>query len=491
MRHQVAKGSVVLAVTRVLSRGFDFIALIVLARFLAPSDFGLIAIAMAVVQITEAIMEVPTGVALLQLRAVSRSYLNCAFTIALVRGIAIAVILCALAMPLAYFFDDERLFGLICVLALAPAVRGLRSPKEFLLFKHLRFRPDAFADVFGKFCGMAIAIVLVLQTESYWAIAAATVANPFFYVLATYALVPMRPELTFQHFRYFWGFIGWSMLAQTMSALNWQADRFLLGKLATQASVGLYATAKDLAALSSKTLMEIIQRPIMSAISRSNKQSERQRTAYGITIATVLSIGFPIACGQFLLAADIIRLILGPQWLEATIVFQAISLMLIPGIYSQLTQTLLMALGNPKVIFKRNLFQFLVRIPLLIFGITAFGWLGAIAAIVLADLFTALLCLHLAEKAIGITIKDQLGHAYRGLISVAAMTAAVLFLKQSMERGSSELEIIAYLLKIIPLAALTYCATHWVLWRLAGRPDGAETLVAQFIGGLKNRAFQI
>lgn len=482
VRHQVAKGTALLGGARALSRSFDFVTLIILARYLTPADFGLVAIALSVVQITEAIMEVPTSIALLQLRTVSRSHLNSAFTIALLRGLAIAAILCALAMPLAYFFEDQRLFALICAIAVAPALRALRSPKEFLLFKQLRFWPDALADVFGKFCALTIAGILAVQTGSYWAIASATIAGPFFYVLATYALVPMRPRLTLRHFGFFWNFLSWNMAAQTMSALNWQTDRFLLGKLATQATVGLYATTRDLAAIVFKTLTETVQRPIMSALSRSNHQPTRQRQVYGIAITSVLSIGLPIACGQALLAAEFIELVLGPQWLKGTIVFQAVSLVLIPALYSHMTLTLLNALGKPRFIFNRNLCDFLVRVPLTIACVVTFGWLGAVAAFVVADIFLALLCLHLARKVVGIGMIEQLLCAGRGLISVSVMVAVVLWLREYFERGEGELEILVYLAKIIPPAAATYCVTHWLVWRIAGRPDGLEALVTQTIG---------
>ncbi|QIG53202.1 oligosaccharide flippase family protein [Altererythrobacter sp. BO-6] len=481
VRHQVAKGTALLGGARALSRGFDFITLIILARYLTPTDFGLVAIALSVMQIAEAVMEVPTNVALLQLRTVSRSHLNSAFTIALLRGVAIAAILCAMAMPLAYFFEDERLFALICAISLAPALRGLRSPKDFLLFKQLRFWPDALADVFGKFCALAIAGMLAVQTGSYWAIASATIASPLFYVLATYALVPMRPRLTLRHFAFFWSFLSWNMAAQTMSALNWQADRVLLGKLAAQATVGLYATTRDLATIVFKTMMETIQKPMMSALARSNQQPTRQRQVYGVAIASVLSIGLPIACGQALLAVELIELVLGPQWLEATIVFQAVSLLLIPGLYSHMTLTLLNALGKPKYIFNRNLWDFLLRVPLTIACVVNFGWLGAVLALIVADLFLALLCLHLTRKIIGIGIIEQLLCAGRGLVSVTVMVATVFWLRQIFERGDSELEIIVYLLKIIPLAAITYCTAHWAVWRLSGRPDGLEALVTQTI----------
>ncbi|MHA6316574.1 lipopolysaccharide biosynthesis protein [Altererythrobacter sp. CAU 1778] len=482
LRHKVAGGAAMLAVARICSRGFDFVTLIVLARHLTPSDFGLVAIALSVVQITEAVMEMPTGSALLQLRSVKRSLVDAAFSIALIRALLLITALCALSVPLARFFGDDRLIALICALSLAPAIRALRSPKLVLLYRHMRFAQDAAADVVGKLCALVVAVSLALSTESYWAIAAATIAGPFFYVLASYVLVPARPHFTLRHYRFFYGYLGWSMGAQTVSALNWQTDRFMLGKLASQATVGLFSTTRDLAATTHKALLEAMQRPLMSALSRSNRDVERQRAVYGMSIATVLSIAMPIAVGQALLAQPLIALVLGPQWLGATIVFQAVSLALIPGLYSHMTLTLLYAAGKPRHIFTRNLQDFALRVPLTIVLIMAFGWIGAVAALVIADLFLAGLCIHLARKVVGIGMMEQVGKAGRGVLSALVMAGVVFGLQSVIAPPEGTIGILLYLAKIVPLAAATYWATHWAIWWLSGKPDGVERLAIQTMG---------
>ena len=481
LRQQVATGAMVLMVTRLLSRGVDLATLIVLARQLTPADFGLVAIAVSVVQITEAILEMPTGNALLQLKAVNRSHLNTAFTLALIRGLAIAAILCALSVPLAAFFGDPRLVALVCALSLAPGLRGLRSPKMFLLFKRMRFRPDAMAEVVGKLGALAIAVPLALATGSYWAIAAGTIASPLFYMLTTYLLVPSWPAVTLQGWRLFHRYLGWSMAAQFISALNWQSDRFVLGKLAAQATLGLFTTTRDLAATTYKVIFESIQRPILSALSRSNGDPARQRQLYGVSVSSVLSIGLPIACGQAYLGRELVELILGPRWLEGAFVFQAVSLTLIPGLYSSMVTTLLYACGKPEFIFTRNLYDFIFRIPATVACILLFGWKGAVAALVASDLALAVLCMHVARSAIGIGMLAQVGKAWRGAASVVVMIAVLEALGRIVPHGGGTAEIVLYLLKVVPVGAASYILAHWLIWQIAGKPDGVERAALDLI----------
>ncbi len=485
MRNRVAASVFVLTSTRFASRALDFVTLVVLARQLTPADFGLVAIAMSVVQITEAVLELPTGNALLQLKAIGRSHLDTAFTLAALRGLLLTALLCALSFPLALFFGDERLIALICALSIAPAVRALRSPKSTLAFKHLKFRPDALSELVGKSCALAIAVSLALATESYWAIAAGSIASAVFYVLASYVMVPMRPRLTLRHWRIFHSYLAWSMAGQTVSALNWQTDRFILGKLASQATVGLFATLRDLAAMTYKVLFESIQRPLVSALARSQGDRTRQQAAYGLSIGSLLSIGLPVAVGQAILAPEIILLVLGPKWEAGVFVYQVVSLTLLFGIFSSSTASLLYAIGRPSQIFRRNLIDLAFRVPATVIGIFAIGWKGAVWALFASDLFLAALCIHVVRSEIGLGIFAQISKAWRGAAGAVAMVLVVEACRPFLPRGEDGLSLIGFLVGGAGIGATTYVFVHWLAWRLAGRPDGIEGLAADSVAKLR------
>ena len=61
IKGRTAAGATIMIASRLITRCIDFAALIVLARLLSPEDFGLVAIAMSVIMIVEAIMELPLG----------------------------------------------------------------------------------------------------------------------------------------------------------------------------------------------------------------------------------------------------------------------------------------------------------------------------------------------------------------------------------------------------------------------------------------------
>ncbi|MDU6831583.1 MAG: oligosaccharide flippase family protein, partial [Bradyrhizobium sp.] len=74
-------------IARLITRGLDLVTLVALGRLLSPTDFGLVAIAMSIVQILEAILELPLSLALMTLSTRTKSHFDSAFTLQLLRGL--------------------------------------------------------------------------------------------------------------------------------------------------------------------------------------------------------------------------------------------------------------------------------------------------------------------------------------------------------------------------------------------------------------------
>lgn len=466
---------------RVVGRSLDLITLIVLTRILLPADFGIVALAMSIMQVVEAVLENPVGQVLLRLRAVRRSHLDTAFAISLIRGVAISAILLLISVPFAAFYGDERLVGLICAVGLAPAFRGLRSPKLTLLYRRLQFNAEGWCELAGKLAALVVATILAFQTHSYWAIAAGSIASPIVSAIVSYALVPYRLRVTLVHWRLFHGYVGWNIAGQTVSALNWQADRFVLGRMVSHSMLGLYSTAREFAAITYKALFDTLQRPVYAALAAASRDPARLQSVYAKSVAATLSFVFPIAVGQALVAPELVRIFIGERWMAAVPLFQLCSLTLIPGIYSSLTASLFYAAGRPELVLKRNLQDFAVRIPATVLLVTFHGIYGALAALVFADLLLAFLCMRSVSRLVALSIARQVAASGRGLMSALIMIAAVLFTRPFMGPADSVMAAMLNLALILPVAAFAYVSSHWLMWVANGRPDGIEEVGLRLI----------
>lgn len=463
-----------LVVVRLLTKSIDFIALLVFARLLTPADFGLVAIAMTLVFIIEAILELPINQVLVQQRTITKPQLDTAFTLALLRGCIIAAMMALAAYPFSVIYGDHRLVGLVLALGWAPMVRGLASPKLAVYAQQINFTRDLVIDLSGKLVSLVISVALAWQTHSYWALVVGTVVTPLAMMATSYLVAPYRPRLTLSEWPIFASFAGWSTVTQMLSALSFQADRLILGRFATRHELGTFTLANDLSNIPEQALIKPIMRPLMSAFARMNENPERLRQVYQRASVGVLAMGTPVILGLCLLSDPIVRLTLGGKWLLAIPILHFLPLSLIPPLLTAPFWSLAMAVRRPRLYALQALFDLILRTVLLLVGALIAGIGGIIIARIVTSLLSMVSATWCVRSITGTSVLRQFAATWRVFLASAALSCSVYWLRP-MTDGSNGFELALVLGMVVAVGATIYLTVLLGCWRVAGAPEGVES----------------
>ena len=151
---------------RWLERLLDFVAIVVLARLLAPDDFGLVAIAASFATIVEGLSAFDVDKALIRSRDDDRALFDTAWTLSVLRGL-----LAALAMwGVAPWVGDARMADVLRVLAVVPILNGLRNPRFVTFERDLVYSKLAVLTVTAKVLSVGATLALAVVVRSYWAL---------------------------------------------------------------------------------------------------------------------------------------------------------------------------------------------------------------------------------------------------------------------------------------------------------------------------------
>jgi O-antigen/teichoic acid export membrane protein len=476
---QTALGGMLMVGARLATRVIDLATMLVLARLLRPTDFGLVAIAASAVLVIESALELPLNQALVRLEVISRAHYDTAFTLALLRASVLTAIILLIAWPFAWFYEDARLLPLVCVLAVGASARALTSPCLAEFQKTMSFWRDFVLELSGKAVGFAVGITTALVTGSYWSIAAGAVAYPLTSVIASYCFAPYRPRLDLSELPAFKGFLGWMSAAQMINALNWQSERLLLGKLQPTAALGLFTTASDISQMPVLALFGPLTRPLLAAFSLVRNDRPRLARSYQIVSSAIVTIGLPILVGECLLAEPAIRLVLGENWLAAAPLLQWLSLSMIPALVALGAIPLVMAFGDTKVFLKRNLLESCVKIPIVIVGGVMYGFVGIAVARVASESAAALFCIYQVRRLVGLSVREQLLGPWRSFVAVLVMAPPVILCARHLEHlqgiPGDTLQSATGLVASVAIGAVTYGAAMIGLWLLSGRPQSIES----------------
>lgn len=477
---RTAQGSTWIFAGTFFARLSDMILLVLLARLLAPQDFGLVAVALSFIAILDVVTEVPLIAALVRLDRIDKRYLDTAFTIGLIRFVLIFLLVFAIASPFADFYGDPRLAEILIVLGLSPSMRVMQSPALAELFKELRFRQSFMIEVGGKLAGFATAILIGVITNSYWALVASPVAANVFNCGLSYYFAPYRPRLSLAEGRYFWGFLGWMLPAQLSIAMMWQFDRLFLGSVIPKATLGFYSIAYNLTAYVQISIRRAVSQPLISSFSLVAKEPERMRRGYLMIDSGIIMVGVPCHLLIFFLADPIVAIALGAKWAPAAPYLQWLALALLPAMARLPFRALAMAVGRTDYFFYTAAISTCIRIPSVIIGYNYAEIWGVIIAIGLTGIANAIIAMHFTRRIAGIRFVDQLRASWRTLVGCGLPSILAWYANTYLE-GLDGFALVLGLATTCLLFFIVYILAIFLLWLASGSPDGIENRVASKI----------
>jgi len=488
LTESVTRGATWLLAGRFLSQAIGFVSMMFAARFLSPEDVGLAFIAITVMTLVGAILEFPTAAALIHFDEPTREDYDTAWTLGILRGLVVSLVLLALAWPIALFYGDARLFPLMLLVASYPTILGLRNAYMEEFARALVFSPEAFTEIAVKLTSALTIIAIAYLTGSYWAIPLGLVASGVAGVLVSFILKPKLPRLTLVSFRRIFGYSLWLGLSHIFRHLTWQADGLFVGTLG-KATMGFYSYGTQLSQRVSTLLTAPINRSLFSAFSSIQKDGVRLKRAFLLSMSFTFALMLPLGMGMSALAEPIIRVMFGPEWVAATIVLALSGPVVGLNNLNMPASALAMSLGRTKLLFWRNFITFLLRITPLLWAMYYFGLEGILWSRIGTALLSVAISLHMVRNMIGIPVLEQLAALVRTIVSTAVMYGAVLALKAPLVIDSGPVLLqFASLCLVAGIGAAIYFAVHGGLWLVQGRPLGPETKMLDGLAKLLRKA---
>lgn len=483
--HRTATASIWTISGKFLARLLDFASLLVLARLLSPADFGIVAIATSVLVIVEAILDLPLTQALVRIPAPSERMFATAFTLSLMRGTAISLLMIVVAWPMALFYNDPRLFPLVAVISIAPAMRSVISPRMVLFMQRFDFRREFALDLLAKGATLIFSVGVVLATDSYWGLAIGAIAGPTTSTIVSYIFAPMRPRLSLSEWKHFQDMVGWNTVSQVLNSLNWQMDRLMLPRFTSLSTYGAFSVADNLAGIPYQTFVGPLMRPLMAAFSNVSDRGQ-QITAYLKATNAIMVVAAPILLVIILLAEPIVRIVVGEKWIVAAPILQWLCIVSLIGLPTTIMPSLVMVLDKTRYVALRMFAEFAVRAPVTVVGVVMFGLEGALAARVIAAVVAYLVCLVIMQRLIGVSIGAQLYAFVRPLVACVPMVGFLLLVQPVLVAMPLGLELVI----VVGFCSIGALALFWVfsllLWQAVGRPDGLEAIIVRKIVPWRN-----
>jgi len=376
---------------KVVSEAARYLRVFVLARLLAPEDFGIFGIAMFLLGVLEAFTEPGLHTALVQRRDEIQRYLSSVFTITLVRGVLLASCICACAPLAARFWEVPRAAPVILTLAPVLVLRGLLNPAAVSLQRELNFRAVFLWNSTEAVASLAVAIALASLGLGVWALAGSLLAGEMTRTGFSYYLRPWRPalQLDWRALRELTRFSRWVMASNAAVFLGLQLDSAMVAKLISPVALGFYQVGHRLAAIPRVTVVTVLSQVAFPAFSAAQEHPDRLRGLLALfwlaTAATAGSFALVLA----LFADPVVNFVLGAKWAPVSGLISILALSHALRAVSVVPSYYFLATGRPHITFAmsaaRALGLALALWPLTRYrGVTGAAWACVVGAALMA-----------------------------------------------------------------------------------------------------------
>jgi lipopolysaccharide exporter len=471
LRTSVIQGAVWAIALRWLMRLVGIANVAILARILGPSDFGLVAMATLVVGLIETWLAFGVDSALIQNADADRHDFDTAWTIRLLQGMVIALLVVG-ASPIARaYFKEPRLGPLLAVLALGIVISGMSNIGVVMYRKDLRFRTEFWILAISKLLSFAVSVAAAFWLRNYWALAIGIVGGYTIGCVVSYVAHPFRPRFSLSRWRKLWSFSQWVVIMNIIGYAETKADEVLVGGYTTAAQMGLYSVASDVGQMPSAELSAPLNRVLFPTFSRLQAEPGRLAAAYTNALATVAMVTVPAGVGLAMVAPEAVRVLLGAKWTAATPMLAVLALW---GTLRSLSSSggyLLMSVGLPKFVAATTFISVVVFAGGAAFALwTGHGAFGIAIAKVVAGCVSLITTVTFVVTNSETRMRMVVRSVIRPLLAATAM-AAVLQLIPATPYGTP----VDLAMKIV-VGAAVYVPFVVLLWAWVGRPDGPEQL---------------
>jgi polysaccharide transporter, PST family len=461
LRARVLSGLAWKATSQIVTQCARAVAGILLARLLAPHDYGLAAMVVVFSSFVLVFSDLSLGAALVQRRALTEDDRSTVFWTSLAAGACFTLAGFAVAGPVAAFYGQPAVRPLFEALSIAFFVTSLATTQNALLQRELAFRRLELCTMTSAVGGAIVGIVIAVRGGGAWAIIGQQLAVAVISTALLWRLSPWRPSLRFSRssLRALGGFSGNVFGQRLLYYLMRNVDNVLVGRFLGPAALGAYGLAYTVMLAPFSQIGGPVQEVLFPAFSRMQDDRERMAEVWVRASRVVGSLAIPALLGLIVVAPDFVDVVLGRRWRVAVPVIQILSWAGLLQSLQRLNGDILQALDRTQLLLRYSIASFAVNLVAFVVGLQ-WGIRGVAAAFAIAATVVEPAYAWLTARALGTTVRRFAG-GFAGVAQASvAMALGVLAARLLLLRaGLSAPERLAALVLIgvvlyVPLCAL-------------------------------------
>lgn len=442
LKKKTVSGVLWSCIERFSVQGIQFVIMIIMARILLPSDYGMIGMLAIFIAIAQVLIDSGFSNALIQKKDRSEVDYSTVFYFNIVVGLALYFILFFSSPLIAKFYNTPELSVLTRVVALNLFINSLAVVQRAILSVKIDFKTQAKASFSAAILSGIVGIVMAYTGFGVWSLAIQAVLNAFINTLLLWYFskwIPLR-TFSFESFKKLFSFGSKLLASGLLDTAYRNIYTIVIGKKFASADLGYFTRADQFAQFPSSNLTGIIQRVTFPVLSEIQDDKERLATAYRKFLRLSAFLIFPLMTGLAAVAYPFINCLLTDKWNFAALLLQVMCFSYMWYPIHAINLNLLQVKGRSDLFLKLEVYKKILGVVVLCVTIPM-GLLAMCYGMIVTSLLALVINTYYTGKLIQIGFIKQMRDLSPALFYSFSMSIVVYFVIHFLDQQVMQLII--------------------------------------------------
>ncbi len=408
------------------------IGLIILARLLPASDFGVVAMATTVTGFISLFRDFGTVATVIQRPVISPHLLDSVFFLNIAISLGLALGLIVLSPAAAWLFSEPRLSDVLWLFALALPIGAMSLVHQALLERSSDFRPLAIIESIAALFSLCAALVAASVGWGIYSLVTQTILSAIVTTVGLWWCSSWSPGRAARLYdmRELFGFSSNLVGFNVFNYFARNADNILIGRFLGATDLGVYTMAYRLMLWPVQNISGVVARALFPVFSRMQTDPERVGSVYLKITAAIILITAPLMLGLFVLREPFVETVLGAKWIPVANLLEYLAPV---GLLQSLSTTigiLYLSKGRADLLFRWGVFGCTTIVLSFFLGVK-WGLEGVVISYAVATTVLFIPSLVIPLRLVELTIGSLLVNLLPSVFAAVLMAVVVAFVNQN------------------------------------------------------------
>lgn len=406
-----------------------FIVSIILTRLLNPDEYGILGMSMVIIAISGAFLNLGFSGAIVQQKEINPLQLSTVFYLNLFIGILLFLLCFSLAGIIAEFYRQPQVKPIFRALSFTFIITSLNIVPSSLLYRQMKFKLITIFGVISTVVSGIVGIIMAYNGYGVWSLVAQTLSSVTIVLILTQSYIRFLPVLKFSFvsIKPLWNYGSKMFASSLLDNFFTRIDVFIIGKLFTPTTLGLYTRAQTLEVfvrqISSGSIASVLF-PYLSQY-QDNQNFIRAQFIRYLNLIMFISVG--LSGLLFVIAEDLFVFLFSEKWLTAGTYFRIMAMAAFIWPVSNLMCTLISAMGNSRAFLRLEILKKILLIP--VYGIGFLWGIEEFIYCLVGSFYGALLLNSIfVNKQIAVSVSNQFAIISKYFLAGVFAASVVFFL---------------------------------------------------------------